>query len=163
VWGAAFVSIVSASLSGYAVFGRTAAVTHAPDELASLRRDLNALRESCPAQGDHGPMAATLREVSARLAVVERRSGLARPPVDDDEPAPAAPPSASASATAAPRSSFVRFEVPSSAVAVTESSPGSLSVTNTDPELTGKTLVVRGHAADGTVQELTILVPAPAR
>jgi hypothetical protein len=58
---------------------------------------------------------------------------------------------------------YVRFELPSKALGVKQDEQGNLSVTNTDPALTGKLLMVKGEAEDGTTTPLSIVVPAPGK
>jgi hypothetical protein len=55
----------------------------------------------------------------------------------------------------------VHFVVPNPAVAVRESASGALSVTNQDPALTGKILIVKAVSEDGTEVSVPILIPAP--
>jgi hypothetical protein len=58
---------------------------------------------------------------------------------------------------------YVRFELPSKALGVKQDELGNLSVSNTDPALTGKLLMIKGEAEDGTTTPLSIVVPAPGK
>src|SRR5262245_30817889 len=75
VWGAALLSLVSACLSVYTALGRPpppAGVSR--EELADLRRDLDALREKPAEPLDQMQIRMGLRHVSDRLAELEKRS-----------------------------------------------------------------------------------------
>jgi len=101
--------------------------------------------------------AALLANLAARVQQLEMRRAQAPAPMT------------AASETAAPEATkpetrrFVSFELPSRALEVKQAENGALSVTNSDPTLTGKMLRVKARADDGSEQEVTILVPPPAR
>jgi hypothetical protein len=57
---------------------------------------------------------------------------------------------------------YVRFDAPSGVV-LNDSGNGVLSVTNQDPSLTGKMLLVKGVRDDGSEETLRIVVPAPGK
>ena len=58
---------------------------------------------------------------------------------------------------------FVSLVSPSSAVRVEQVEGGAFAAHNTDPKLTGTTLVVEGRRADGTVEKISITVPPPEK
>jgi len=124
-------------------------------EIAELRRALGAPRE--PGQGTLGAQA--LRSLSERVVALEAEAARRR------EAGPEAGDAARADA-AAPRADvrrFVRFDPPSPALRLRQLPDGAIAVTNTDPSLTGKYLVVPAHAEDGAVEQVPIVVPAPGQ
>jgi hypothetical protein len=73
------------------------------------------------------------------------------------------PPSGASPDEGVPQRRYVRFIVPTNAIEIHESETGAVSVTNQDPALTGKALMVKALRADGTEETLRILVPRPGR
>jgi len=57
--------------------------------------------------------------------------------------------------------SYVRFDSPAPAVTIGYDPSGSLAVVNDDPELTGQKVTVRAYAADGTLDDIDVVIPAP--
>jgi hypothetical protein len=56
---------------------------------------------------------------------------------------------------------YVSFEPPTNALRVTQDEDGNLQVVNRDPQLTGKYFIVQARRADGTVDEVSVIAPAP--
>ncbi len=56
---------------------------------------------------------------------------------------------------------YVRFDAPERALSVRQLENGAISVTNTDPSLTNRTVVIKAITDSGTVHDLVITVPAP--
>jgi hypothetical protein len=56
---------------------------------------------------------------------------------------------------------ITRVDAPSG-LSVNVAADGAVSVQNRDPALSGQTMVVHGHRADGTLQPITIIVPPVA-
>jgi hypothetical protein len=118
------------------------------------KREVDALRVS---------VAACMAALGAQRHVAAGASGAASslaPPGTSaaDGRAATAPPSAASGPTL-----YVRFRPPSPALAITQSDNGALAVKNSDPALAGRVLEVEATRADGAVERVTILVPAPGR
>lgn len=102
-----------------------------------------------------GPLALRMTELERRLALVETRLR------DAGAAAPAAPPTG---APAVPvEDKFVSLKSPHPAVRVEQDQAGAFAAHNSDPALTGKTLVVEGRRADGSIEKISITVPAPGK
>ena len=65
--------------------------------------------------------------------------------------------------TVSPPTLFSKLVSPQASVRVTQDDEGHLQATNSDPELTGKTLVIEATRADGSSEQLTVTVPAPEK
>ena len=168
---ALLLSAVSAVVSMYSAFGPPAPAPAAGDP-ASLRGEIAELRKALDAKADTGQLAASIQRLHARIDQLEARLAKAPPATgaaatpDDERPSPAgsADPSPSSAGEArgtfkGPR--FVELQPPAKGIAVKQLEDGSFSVTNTDPALTGRTMLVKGKADDGTERDIAITVPAP--
>lgn len=171
VQAALLLSALSAALSAYAAFGR--APPAPTGDAAALRAELTEAREALDAKADAAQLAGALQRLHARIDALEARSRLPGSPdtgagadadADGSPTAPAASaapaaPSAAEPPRTAPR--FVQLSSPEKGVSVKQMDDGSIAVTNSDPALTGRTLLIKARADDGTERDLTITVPAP--
>lgn len=159
-FGAIALSVVSAGLSTFAVLGRRAPVPVAGGPAsacscddAEARREIAELRKALDARGD-----TDLKRLSLRVAALENGSATGSPPAGDDADRPAT----SARGADAPIPVFTAFDLPSKAISIRQEGT-SLSVSNTDPAMTGKFFRIKARAEDGSTQEISIVVPAPGK
>lgn len=165
---ALFLSAASAALSAYAAFGRPPSAP-ASDDPAALRAEIAQLRKALDAKADTGQLAGSIQRLHERIDQLEARRAQTPPSAaggDDPGPAPPTPSSSAAASTGEARSAstirrFVEIVAPAKGITVKELSDGTFSVTNTDPALTGQTMIVKGKSADGTERDISITVPAP--
>lgn len=71
----------------------------------------------------------------------------------------AAPPSATPVAAAPAPKRYVNFEVPSRSLQVQQTQNGAISVINSDPSIAGERMLIKAMAADGSVEEMTVIAP----
>ena len=150
VYLAVALGAASLLLSGWTAFGRRGAVSDGRPtagsyddrelrhEIAELRRRVDAAKASLGRSSEPLPLA---------------RQGAGADPLADEEAAPR-PPEARR---------IVKFEVPNRALEIHQGPDGSLSVTNTDPALTGRFMIVDATGEDGSVEKVSIVVPPPER
>jgi len=119
------------------------------DEITRLRADLDAVRGQL------------LVSMDRRLDDLEARQGGA--PAASSGGAAGSGAASAHAPPARPVLRYARFVAPSNAVRVQQADDGSISVSNTDANMTGKTLIVEAVRADGTTDHVAILVPAPAK
>ncbi|MFO0550897.1 MAG: hypothetical protein U0271_21080 [Polyangiaceae bacterium] len=115
-----------------------------------------------------------LTNLERRLAALETRSGqleriIAELSRGQPSPSPAAGASVVAASSANPNQMpdgaprFARFDAGGSNIEVKQEESGALAVTNRDPTLTGKVLIVRAYDADGHETTVTVVVPPPSK
>jgi hypothetical protein len=148
-------ALVSLGLSGYALL-----VVHRPlpapaascsCDLATLDRHLEDLERRpgrARSPGLNPQVAESIANLSDRVARVEQHEGI-------DAGAKASGPKQRET----PRYSSLTTHSP--AVSVSQDEHGALVARNTDPALTGSTLVVEAVREDGTVEQVVITAPAP--
>lgn len=152
---------------------QTRAVAVIPEEVAALRQDLAELRRSVDltrSQQSAPGSSTAIADAERRLARIEAL--LADPAGRPARPAtaggdPSASPSGPATVVADPdrladgSPRYTSLRAPTSAVKVSQSPDGSLAVTNSDPKLTGQSMVVTGRTADGRDDDVTVTIPPP--
>ncbi len=171
-FGAITLAVVSAVSSAYLAFGRrppaeSAAAVCACDD-AALKKELADLRRAVQGRGPAASGSdAEVKRLTTRVAVLETRSGVAPPPAPDketdDAPPDGGPAKPAASLMPDGQPAYKSFDVPSAALQVRQESTGALAVTNTDPSLTGKRVVVIARAEDDSEHPVSIIVPAPEK
>jgi hypothetical protein len=127
---------------------RPSAPTPCTCDDGALRRDVDELRRLVASTRND----AMLR-LASRVAVLEAQRDAGGGSNDA--------PLAASRATPAAMPRFVRWEVPNRAVSIRQVEDGSFAATNTDPALTGQTLIVEGFTAEGEHRPVSIVVPAP--
>lgn len=168
LYGVVAASVLSLALSVYAAFGRKPATalpasgasnaTACACDDAALHRELADLKRALATRGDD----ARVRRLAARVEALEAKAGVP-PPASVDGAGDPGPAPAASTATAAAAPVLTSFAVPSPAIRVRQEPGGGLAVTNTDPAMTGKHLVFKATAADGSTHDVHIIVPAPAQ
>ena len=118
----------------------------ARDEIEKLHRENAVLRDQL------------LASLEGRVARLEGPGAAAKPAAASAQPASTdAPPSVGKDGGLR----YARLVSPSPAVVVREGRNGSISVTNGDPALTGKTLTIDAVGTDGTKEKIRVVVPPP--
>lgn len=161
-FSAVALSILSAASSAYLAFGRSAAVATstggapacACDDDA-MKREIANLRAAVEARRD-----GDVKQLSARVAALESRSGVAGSTTAGEEPDRPAP---SATVAAAPVATYTSFDLPNKALTVRQEADGTLRVSNTDPAMAGKFLHITGRDQDGAAHDISIVVPPPGQ
>jgi hypothetical protein len=153
------VALAALATAVYAVATRPAANAPAPAPstpvsdadarraIADLSRRIDALGATPRGGGANGDLVA----LAARVAALEGRLA-----VDAG-----APPSSSAAPAGGPTRRFATLRSPNPAITIREDATGGITVTNTDPSLTGQRLEVTGETADGRTERFHIIVPPP--
>lgn len=117
----------------------------------AIRRELAELRQL---SGQVAAQGAGIRALTERVNAFDSRDGGSAAPrvaaaADHTDRLPSGDPV------------YVELRAPSKAVSVKQDPNGSLSVTNTDPSLTGKTMVIQAVDGDGQKREVSVVVPPP--
>lgn len=112
---------------------------------------------------DQGALSPEVQKLQAQVASLERSVAAAKrtAPAPLSAITPAAQPQDLAPAVADEPMRYTDFKVAEPGVTVVQAESGGLEVSNTNPELTGQTLVVRATASDGSGHQLTVTVPPP--
>jgi hypothetical protein len=151
-------SAIALLLAGYAAV-RGAGREPAPAPAASA--PLSAAAAPAPAERSDFDVR-LIQSLERRLAALEASGPQRATTAPDTTAVAAAMPSGTAAARLKDgRPRFVRFDVGRSNVAITQDDEGAIAVTNRDPTLTGKTLIVRGVTEDGSETAMTVTVPPP--
>jgi hypothetical protein len=125
----------------------------------ALRRDVEDLRRTVQAASGQASDLGTvqmLKRLASRVETLESK-------VDAEVPGSSGSAGGDRTTGGAPSAAerIVKFDLPSDRMQIKQMEDGSFAVTNSDPALAGKMLTVQAHRGDGTIEQVSIVVPPP--